>query len=187
MLVPALIYLAINAGGDGVGGWGIPMATDIAMAVGVLSLLGSASRSVAEAVPARARDRRRHRRDRRDRDLLLRSTSTSRRSASRGVLVARCSLPSGSRRPLRAPARRARRPCLWLALHESGVHATLAGVILGLMAPTRPHRQRRPHRRGRRYSISPPSRPPPTPRRSPASPCRSSSGSSTCCTRGRAS
>ena len=31
---------------------------------------------------------------------------------------------------------------LWLALHESGLHATLAGVILGLMAPTRPIRQR---------------------------------------------
>ena len=32
---------------------------------------------------------------------------------------------------------------LWLAIHESGLHATLAGVILGLMAPTRPIRQRR--------------------------------------------
>ena len=40
MVVPALIYLAFNAGGDGRDGWGIPMATDIAMAVGVLSLLG---------------------------------------------------------------------------------------------------------------------------------------------------
>lgn len=39
MIVPALIYLAINHDGDAIRGWGIPMATDIAFAVGVLVLL----------------------------------------------------------------------------------------------------------------------------------------------------
>ncbi len=41
MLVPAALYLALNAGGKGEHGWGVPMATDIAFALGVVALLGS--------------------------------------------------------------------------------------------------------------------------------------------------
>ena len=41
MVVPVLVYLALNRTGDGRAGWGIPMATDIAFAVGVLVLLGA--------------------------------------------------------------------------------------------------------------------------------------------------
>ncbi len=41
MVVPALIYLAINPTGDAALGWGVPMATDIAFAIGALALLAS--------------------------------------------------------------------------------------------------------------------------------------------------
>nr|WP_240424591.1 Na+/H+ antiporter NhaA [Tunicatimonas sp. TK19036]WKN38629.1 Na+/H+ antiporter NhaA [Tunicatimonas sp. TK19036] len=40
MMVPAIIYLAFNANNSAMRGWGIPMATDIAFAIGVLSLFG---------------------------------------------------------------------------------------------------------------------------------------------------
>ena len=40
MVVPAAIYATLNAGGEAASGWGVPMATDIAFALGVLSLFG---------------------------------------------------------------------------------------------------------------------------------------------------
>lgn len=41
MIVPAIIYAAFNGGTDVANGWGIPMATDIAFAIGIMSLLGN--------------------------------------------------------------------------------------------------------------------------------------------------
>jgi NhaA family Na+:H+ antiporter len=40
MVVPAVIYLAFNAGSTAINGWGIPMSTDIAFALGIVYLLG---------------------------------------------------------------------------------------------------------------------------------------------------
>src|SRR5687768_1224349 len=41
VVVPAILYTALHAGGPGARGWGIPMATDIAFAIGVMALLGN--------------------------------------------------------------------------------------------------------------------------------------------------
>lgn len=41
MIFPALIYFSMNSSGDAAHGWGIPMATDIAFAIGILSILGN--------------------------------------------------------------------------------------------------------------------------------------------------
>ncbi|MCG6913634.1 Na+/H+ antiporter NhaA [bacterium BMS3Abin03] len=40
MIFPAVLYTVINSGGSGADGWGIPMATDIAFVVGIMALLG---------------------------------------------------------------------------------------------------------------------------------------------------
>ena len=140
MAVPALIYVAINVGGNGVAGWGIPMATDIAMAIGVVSLLGSRvapslklfllALAIVDDIGA----------------ILVIAVFYS-DNIDYGALSVAVVLIGvlalmrwwGIRYVALYVVVGA---ALWLAFFESGVHATLAGVILGLMAPTRPFRQR---------------------------------------------
>jgi hypothetical protein len=56
MVLPAGIYLAVTAGSDALHGWGIPMATDIAFAVGILRLAGGrAPRSLGVTLEVRGR------------------------------------------------------------------------------------------------------------------------------------
>jgi NhaA family Na+:H+ antiporter len=136
MIAPALIYTAINAGGEGAEGWGIPMATDIAFAVGVLSLLG-------RRVPSPARI------------FLLTLAIVDDIGAITviavfytddisyawlGMAVAGVAVIVGLRR-LRVWTMSVYvvlGAFVWLATYESGVHATIAGVVLGLLTPARP-------------------------------------------------
>ena len=136
MLVPAGIYAAINAGGDGSAGWGIPMATDIAFAVGVLALLG-------DRVPAPAKV------------LLLALAIVDDIGAILVIAVFyRSDLHLGwlagalgglavviGLRRVRVwylPIYITLGIVIWWCMFRSGIHATLAGVVLGLLAPARP-------------------------------------------------
>jgi NhaA family Na+:H+ antiporter len=132
MAVPALIYLAI-AGGVAPGGWGVPVATDIALAVGLLTMIGP---SVTASL----------------RSFLLALAVIDDIGAilviafvySAGInfsWLAAAALTIG----LIAALKKAGVESvliyslfaftLWFSLYKTGVHPTLAGVILGLMTP----------------------------------------------------
>ncbi len=136
MVVPALVYVAINLGGEGANGWGIPMATDIAFAVGILALVGKrapASLRVFLLTLAIVDDI--------GAILVIAIFYTS--SLNFGWLGA-AALAVGAILVLQRLKVYAIVPYvllaafLWLAVFESGVHATIAGVILGLLTPAFP-------------------------------------------------
>jgi len=130
--VPALIYLAI-AGGLAPGGWGVPVATDIALAVGLLTMLGP---SVAASL----------------RSFLLALAVIDDIGAiliiafvySTGIKfswLATASLALVLISVLKKMRVASLLPyvlvafTLWFSLYKTGVHPTLAGVVLGLMVP----------------------------------------------------
>ncbi len=133
MVVPALIFFALNAGGPGAKGWGVPMATDIAFAVGIVSLLGP-------RVPAQLK-------------LFLLTLAVADDLGAIGVIAVVYSQSIsfawlGVALALLASAyglRRARVWYLpvyvvigvvaWYAMFRSGVHATVAGVAMGFLTP----------------------------------------------------
>ncbi len=136
MVVPAAIYFAFNAGGGGQDGWGIPMATDIAFAVGVLSLFG-------DRIPSQMKV------------FLLTLAIVDDIGAILVIAIFYTSDLSGNwlltAALLLAGILVSRRlniwylpfylvigVAFWLAVLESGVHATIAGVILGLLTPAKP-------------------------------------------------
>jgi NhaA family Na+:H+ antiporter len=135
MILPAGLYLALNFGGKGTAGWGIPMATDIAFAVAILALLG-------RRVPSQLR-------------IFLLTFAITDDVGSIVVIAmyytAHFSLPAmglaiailglmlvmrwlGFRSTLAyvLPA-----IVFWAAMLKSGVHATIAGVILGAITPAK--------------------------------------------------
>lgn len=136
MLVPALIFYAINPGGEAARGWGIPMATDIAFAVGVLALLASrvpkalitflVALAIVDDLGAVL-------------VIALFYTDTLVLSALGWAALMLAVLAvfnlAGIRRilPYFAVA-----VLLWYFLLQSGVHATLAGVLGAFTVPARP-------------------------------------------------
>lgn len=140
MAIPALIYLAI-AGGEAPGGWGVPVATDIALAVGLLTMVGP---SVAASL----------------RSFLLALAVIDDIGA---ILVIAFVYSTGINFSWLAAAvlcvgfiallkkvevESTLIYCvfaftLWFSLYKTGVHPTLAGVILGLMTPNIPRKNTR--------------------------------------------
>jgi len=135
MLVPAGIYLAMQSGEAGVRGWGIPMATDIAFVVGCMAVLGSRipailrvillSLAIVDDIGAIL-------------VIAIGYTDEIHLTAlllGLGGLVAILGLGRLGVRSFGIYAIVG--TLVWLAFHESGVHATIAGVLLGLMTPAR--------------------------------------------------
>jgi len=133
MVVPALIYTLINVGGDGANGWGVPLATDIAFAVAVLAIVGKGlpsglkvfllSLAIADDIGAVV--------------VIALFYSSSISFTWLGIAGGFIAMVMLMKRVdiWFVPAYVLVGFGFWLAMFESGVHATLAGVILGLMAP----------------------------------------------------
>jgi len=136
MVVPVAIFVAMNPGGDALDGWGIPMATDIAFALGTLALLGSripknlltflVALAIVDDLGA----------------VLVIAIFYTETIDPTALIVAASVLfllvalnLGGIRKPL---------PyillglVLWVAMLMSGVHATLAGIFLAFTIPMRP-------------------------------------------------
>ena len=133
MVAPALIYLAFNAGTDTAQGWGVPMATDIAFALGVLALLGPrvpAGLKVFLSALAIADD--------------LGAILVIALFYTTGIetewllwsLVPLAGLIIMNRMQVQEPiAYLAVGVVLWFCILNSGVHATIAGVIAAMTVP----------------------------------------------------
>ena len=136
MVAPAAIYAVINAGTVGGDGWGIPMATDIAFALGILALLGSRVPStlklflltlaIVDDIGA---------------ILVIAIFYAGDIDLTALAIAGAAAAASLCLRRLRvhwAAVHVALGVTCWLAIFSSGVHATIAGVVFGLLTPARP-------------------------------------------------
>ncbi len=137
MAVPALIYLAI-AGGEAPRGWAIPMATDIALAVGALAVVATRiSPGLRVFLLALAIV------DDLGGIIVIAVVYTSDLQPQWLILAAASVVAAWGTRQAGVYSYApyiVLGVVLWLALHESGIHTTIAGVIMGLLAPATPRR-----------------------------------------------
>jgi NhaA family Na+:H+ antiporter len=139
MVLPALIYIVVVGGADGSRGWGIPMATDVAFALAALAALGSRAPSalVAFLLGVAVID---------DIGAILvvafYYTDTIALGWLAGAVGAFLMIVVLQRLEVRyMGAYVVLGLVAWFATFESGVHATIAGVVLGLLTPVRPFQQ----------------------------------------------
>lgn len=141
MVVPAAVYFAFNPSGPAAKGWAIPMATDIAFAIGCLTLLrGRVSHALVVFLTALAIF------DDIGGILVIAFFYGSGLHlewlAGAGVvavLLFACNsfyVRNGAVYALLGAA-------LWYTMHHAGIHATLSGVVLGMMIPALPTRRGR--------------------------------------------
>jgi NhaA family Na+:H+ antiporter len=134
VIVPATFYVALNWGTEEIHGWAVPMATDIAFALGVLALLGSrvpvalkifvTALAIVDDIVA---------------VLIIAIFYTEQISISSliasfvGIAISYLANRLGVRRPLVYALIGV---FVWLATLKSGIHATIAGILLAFTIPT---------------------------------------------------
>jgi Na+/H+ antiporter NhaA len=146
LVLPALIYLAFNAGGPGQNGWGIPMATDTAFLLGALALFGRncsmqlrvflLSLSVVDDIGALSAI------------AVFYSGAIDFLALGVAGLCVLGFVGLSRLQVWRGPAYFAVGVVMWVAMNASGVHPTIGGVVLGLLVSAYPPRRAEVERAG---------------------------------------